>query len=220
MLLLGKKKKNRLPKDKEKGCVGVEIWHGQKSKSNQRLESEEVKIQQFWFINICHQCLGVCPWYCLKDWSVKMSPQHSWLSLNSKNRPHRECTQAYFCYMQGQHTLKKNVSSLFFFFFISLSLSFSSGKVVPFPWLLVAIRLTKDSCKAAHTVEPVPTLSNLLIYCKWHSIIYNSLNTACKRPWESIFHGLATVCHCLRLEWMSLHLLKQKKTCRVRLSSS
>lgn len=42
-----KKKKNRLPKDKEKGCVSVEIWHGQKSKSNQRLESEEVKIQQF-----------------------------------------------------------------------------------------------------------------------------------------------------------------------------
>lgn len=29
-----KKKKNRLPKDKEKGCVSVEIWHGQKSKSN------------------------------------------------------------------------------------------------------------------------------------------------------------------------------------------
>lgn len=29
-----RKKKNRLPKDKEKGCVSVEIWHGQKSKSN------------------------------------------------------------------------------------------------------------------------------------------------------------------------------------------
>lgn len=164
-------------------------------------------INKFWFINICNQGLGVCPWYLsrlfswfragsLKEWSVKMSPHHSFLSLNSKNRPHRECTQAHFCYIQEQDTLKKNVSSLFFLF-----LSFSSGKVVCFPWLLVAIRLTKDSCKAAHTIEQVPTLSNLSIYCKWHSIIYNSLNTACKRPWESIFYGSIMVCHCLRLEW-------------------
>ena len=41
------RKNNRLHKDMEKGSIGIEIRHGQKSRSHQRLSSEEVKMKQF-----------------------------------------------------------------------------------------------------------------------------------------------------------------------------
>lgn len=215
------RKNNSLHRYMEKWSVGIEIRHGQKSKSHQRLSSEEVKMKQFWCINICIRVLAYAYahdtnlWYqsslpywfrtgTLKGSWVKKSPQPPFFNLSSKNRHHGEHTQGHHCCLQGQDTLKKKG--------IISSLPLFSWEDRFFSLALDCLQAHHNSCKTAVIIATVPTLGNPLIYWKCHSIIFTSLNTACTKLSESIFHGSVTICHCLWVPWVLYHLKVQKGT--------
>lgn len=83
---------------------------------------------------------------------------------------------------------------------------FFSLPLFPFSWedscvslALGCLQAHQGSCKVVLVTEPVPTLSNPLIFWNCRAIICTGLKTVCRRLSESIFQGSVTVCHCLRV---------------------